>query len=179
MQGGCLSGTQGWQAGHRGQPWACRITSHPWPWQEGQFGYREFKRTQASAQRSRDEVPAHLSQPLSGPQALRPRTSLHLVQFEFLKNSLQKIKSCIIDVPASQSAPSFSGPHCPRPTWAQQLPAAGHLQAWCPPSGYTVPLEAVAGKELPGRAALGVTFLVLWGYGSLQHARPKEALMDQ
>lgn len=29
----------------------------------GQFGYREFERTQASAQRSRDEVPAHFPNP--------------------------------------------------------------------------------------------------------------------
>lgn len=42
----------------------------------------------------------------------------------------------------------------PRPTRARQPPAAGHLQAWCPSSGYAVPLEEASGKELAGPSRL-------------------------
>ena len=86
-----------------------------------------------------------------------------------------------------QQSPSFivgaftlwpTPPRCP--TGAQQPPAAGHLQAWRPPSGYAVPLEEVVGKELPGPASSGSeTFLVPWGCRSPQQAQPQEALMDQ
>lgn len=74
--------------------------------------------------------------------------------------------------------PSFSGPHRPHPTQAQQLPVAGHLQAWRPLLSYAVPLEAVASKELPARVSLGVTSSAL-GCRSLQHAQPQKALMNQ
>lgn len=38
--------------------------------------------------------------------------------------------------------------HATHPTRAQQLPVAGHLQAWCPLLSCAVRLQAVVGKEL-------------------------------
>lgn len=97
-----------------------------------------------------------------------------------MKNNLQKIvlghqgPSC--RVTACILWPSTPSPHG-GPTAACGWPSAGPVS----PVRFTQsPWEEVVDKELLGPASSGCeTFLVPQGCRSLQHTRPREALMDQ
>lgn len=103
-----------------------------------------------------------LQTPFSGPWALRLGTSLHLVKFEegCSKSSLQKIKSEVINAPASQqglppTAPSPCAPHRPssRPRLAISRPGVLHRVMQAPWKGQRAgssPGPASSGWETPG-----------------------------
>lgn len=186
MQGSCLVGPRAGEGAAEGSPQPAGTPATPSHGRREDEGatwvYRVQKDSGLSSKVQRWGPSSPFQTLLSGPRALGPGASLHLVKFEeeFLKNSLRRIKSWVMDAPASQSVPSFSGSRAPTPPGPSSRLRLAISRPGVPRWVRQSPWKKWWVRSSRAQPALGVRiFQCPWGCRRLQHAQPQEALMDQ